>query len=226
MTRGVTSSLLALALTAGAAAPAFAIDVRPQGYLERGTMQQTDEGYLFVPDAERNAHGGRYFRLSGSDVGVFYGLGSYPSVDWIWPSHHTYPALRDIIEASPAGLSDLNRYEDGAEYTQGFSRAGWLLLMGGLGALLGGLVYNFVPNNPREMQPIWFGVSGGVAAVGLSTFIFSQSLASQNEALLDQAIEAYNRDMAGRRMRNQYAPAMPGVPLPGSPSQFPVAPTP
>ena len=193
------------------AAPAFALDVRPQGYLERGTMQNTDEGYVFVPDAERRAHGGRYFRLSGSDLGVFYGLGSYENVDWIWPSHHIYPSLRDIIEASPSGLSNLQRYEDGAEYTQGYSRAGALLMYGGIASVLGGLVYNLIPNNTREMQPVWFAGSAGVGALGLAVFIFSQSLASQNEALLDQAIEAYNRDMAGRRARTQYMAPVPGV---------------
>lgn len=185
-------------------------------------MQQTDDGYVFVPDADRGVHGGRYFRLSGSDLGIFYGLGSYPSVDWFWPSHHTYPALKDILEASPTGLSDLNRYEDGAEYTQGFSRVGWMLLIGGVGALLGGLGYNFLPNNPREMQPIWFGAAGGVAAVGLFTYVFSQSLASQNEALLDQAIAAYNRDMAGRRHHTPFAPPPEGFSLPNFPQTNPV----
>lgn len=213
----LSAFLLASTLVASLAAPALAADVRPEGYLERGTMGYTDEGYVFIPDADHGAHGGRFFRLSGSDVGVFYGLGSFPSVDWIWPSHHTYPALRDIIEASPGGLSALNRYEDGAEYTQGFSRIGWLIMVGGLGALLGGLGYNLVPGNTREMQPIWFGASAGVAALGIATYVFSQSLASQNEALLDEAIQDYNRDMAGRRARNRYAPAQPGAPLPNFP---------
>jgi hypothetical protein len=210
MLKRLLASTLAAVLLA---TPAYAVDVRPQGYLERGTMQQTEEGLMFVPDAERGQHGGRFFRLSGSDMGVFYGLGGNPNTDWLWPSHHTYPALKDIIEASPTGLSNLNRYDDGAEYTQGFSRVGWLLLVGGVGALLGGLVYNLIPNNKREMQPIWFGVSGGVAGLGLVTYGWSQGLAWQNEALLDQAVEAYNRDMAGKRRRNPY-PSF-GAPVPG-----------
>jgi hypothetical protein len=208
---------VALALLVSNPGVTLAADVRPQGYLERGTMMQTDEGYVFVSDADRNAHGGRFFRLSGSDIGVFYGLGSHPSVDWLWPSHHTYSGLKEIIEASPGGLSHLNRYEDGAEYTQGFSRAGWLLMVGGIGALLGGLAYNLIPNNTREMQPVWFGATAGIGTVGLATFFFSQSLANQNEALLDQAIEAYNRDMAGKRGRIGYPTTPPGVFSPSSP---------
>jgi hypothetical protein len=217
MSMRVFASVLALILIVATPGVSLAADVRPQGFLERGTMMQTDDGYVFVSDADRNAHGGRFFRLSGSDIGVFYGLGSHPSVDWLWPSHHTYSGLKEIIEASPGGLSHLNRYEDGAEYTQGFSRAGWLLMVGGIGALLGGLVYNLIPNNTREMQPVWFGATAGVGAVGLSMFIFSQSLANQNEALLDQAIEAYNRDMAGKRGRVGFPTPPPGAFPPSSP---------
>lgn len=191
-------SMLSLLLTP---VPAFALDVRQQGYLERGTMQTTERGYEFVPDAPSGRFGGRYFRLSGSDDYVFYGLGGHPSIDWLWPTHKVNRSTWEIISASSGGLNFLERYQDTAEYTQGFARAGWIVMIGGFAALMGGLVYNLVPGNTREMQPIWFGVTGGIGAAGLVIWGGASSGAITNEALLDTSIDAYNREMAGRRRR-------------------------
>lgn len=179
---------------------AWALDaVRPSGFLERGQMVAGEAGAVFLPDQESGQHGGRYFRLSGSELGIFYGLGSHPSIDWIWPNHRVYAAVAQIVDASPAGLRLLTQYEGIADYTQGFARAGSLVALAGLGASLGGLGYNLLPGNTREMQPVFFLGTGGAFAAGLLLFMGAQLAASSNEALLDQAIDAYNRDMAGRR---------------------------
>lgn len=182
------------------AKPALALDaVRPSGYLERGQMLSGEGGPVFVPDSESGNHGGRYFRLSGSELGIFYGLGSHPSIDWFWPNHRVYTPVAQIIDASPAGLQLLTRYEAGADYTQGFARAGAIITFLALGATLGGFAYNLLPGNTREMQPIYFLGTGAGALAGLTLLTGSQLSASSNEALLNQAIDAYNRDMAGRR---------------------------
>ena len=92
------------------ARPAVALDaVRPSGFLERGQMVGSESGPVFVPDAESGTRGGRFFRLSGSELGIFYGLGSHPSIDWFWPNHRVYPAVAQIVDASPAGLRSLCR---------------------------------------------------------------------------------------------------------------------
>lgn len=212
------ATLTAAAVTA-VAPPAAAAEVRPQGYLERGVLESTDQGVLFVADSERGQRGGRWFRLEGSEMQVFYGLGGTPGTDWLWPTHTVSPAVWEIVNASPGGLNYLQRYQDAAAYTTGFARAGMLVMLGGLGALGYGLAYNLT-NSTREMQPAWFIGSGAALGAGMLLWGSTQAAAATNEALLDQAIDAYNREMAGRRRRgpttNPYTPPMPDLRAPGT----------
>jgi hypothetical protein len=216
------AAFLAAALLAFAAPPALAAEVRPQGYLERGVLEWTDQGVIFVPDAERGQRGGRWFRLEGSEMSVFYGLGGTPGTDWIWPNHTVNSSVWEIINASPGGLNYLSRYQDAANYTTGFARAGMLVMLGGLGAIGYGLIYNFTNNTdpPREMQPVFFIASAAALGAGLLLWGGAQASAGTNEALLDQAIDAYNREMAGRRRRgpttNPYMPPVQDFRVPGT----------
>lgn len=180
--------------------PAAAAEVRPQGYLERGVLEWTDGGVQFVSDSERMQRGGHWFRLEGSEMQVFYGLGGHPNVDWLWPTHTVSPAVWEIVNAFPGGLSYMMRYQDAATYTTGFARAGYLVMYGAAGALIGGLAYNLT-NPTREMQPVWFAASAGVLGAGILLAAGAGAGAATNESLLDQALDAYNREMAGRRRR-------------------------
>ncbi len=217
--RRTSPVLLAAALVATAASPAFAADVRPQGYLERGVLEWTDQGVLFIADSERGQRGGRWFRLEGSEMQVFYGLGGNPSTDWIWPTHTVNPSVWEIVNASPGGLNYLHRYQDAATYTTGFARAGMLVMLGGLGSLAYGLIYNLT-STTREMQPAWYIGSGAAFGAGLLLWGSTQAAAGTNEALLDSALDAYNREMAGRRRRgpttNPYVQPMPDYRSPGT----------
>lgn len=194
------SALLTLTLLA-APAPALAQSApRSPGYLERGTLVDTDEGgKRFVPDAESGEKHGRYFRVGGSDRMIFYGIGSHPVADRFWPSFGVRPPLRDVVSASPAGLDRLLQYKDAQVGVEGVVQGGYLVFWGGLLATAGGLAYNFYPGNPREMQPLFLVGTGVAAVAGLVTFIGATAAANENQRLLDAAIEAYNKDLAGRR---------------------------
>ena len=222
MGRFATTTFLAASLVATATAPTLAAEVRPQGYLERGVLEWSDQGVIFVADSERGQRGGRWFRLEGSEMQVFYGLGGHPSTDWIWPTHTVSSSVWEIVNASPGGLNNLQRYQDAANYTQGFARAGMLVMIGGLGALGYGLIYNLTNAStpPREMQPVWFISSAAALGAGLLLWGGSSAAAGTNEAMLDQAIDAYNREMAGRRRRgpmtSPYVPPMQDFRAPGT----------
>ena len=194
------NALIASALAVTLAAPAaLASDIRPTGFLERGTIQGSEGQPQFVPDADHGAAGGRWFRVGGFDEPVFYGVGTHPGFDWLWPSHRTRPELKALKRASPGALSDLERYEQGQEYAQNWARMGTIVTLGALLAAAGGFAYGAVPSNPREMAPSFYYVSGGVGALGLLMYGTSSILAHDNQSLLDRAIANYNRDMAGRR---------------------------
>lgn len=213
--------LTSLVLVASLAAPAQAVEVRPQGYLERGVLEWTDQGVVFMPDSERGQRGGRWFRLEGSEMQIFYGLGGSTGTDWLWPTHTVSSAVWDIISASPGGVNYLSRYQDGANYTQGFARAGSLVMYTGLLGAIGGFIYNLtLTNSTRELNPIWYLGAAGVFAAGLGIYAGASAGAGTNEALLDQAIDAYNREMAGRRRRgpvtNPYVPQQPDYRAPGT----------
>lgn len=180
------------------AAPALASDIRPTGYLERGTLQSSEGQPAFVPGA-----GGRYFRVGGFDELVFYGLGTHPVLDWLWPSYRTRPQLKELMRASTGALSQLERYEQSQEYMQNWARMGTLITLGALGAAAGGFAYGALPGNLREMAPGYFYATGGVAALGLAVFGTSAIVANDNQGLLDRAIANYNQDMAGRRKTQQ-----------------------
>lgn len=220
-TRRAFATFLLAASLLTAALPAQAAEIRPQGFLERGILEWTDQGVVFVPDAERGQRGGRWFRLEGSEMQVFYGLGGSPSTDWLWPSHTVSSAVWDIVSASPGGVNYLMRYQDGANYTSGFARAGWIVMIVGLGSAIGGFIYNLsLTSSTRELNPLWYAGAGGVFAAGLGVYGGAQAGAATNEALLDQAIDAYNREMSGRRRRgpttNPYAPPMQDFRAPGT----------
>jgi hypothetical protein len=193
-------TILATALVAPMlAAPAFASDIRPIGYLERGTLQPSETGPTFVPDSATNATGGRYFRLGGLDETAFYGVGTNPGFDWFWPSYHTQSRLREILRVSPGATNYLDRYEQAQDYTQNWARIGVVVAMGSVLTAAGGLAYSLIPTNPREMAPGFYVATGGAAAAGLALWGGSSVVANDNQGLLDRAIQSYNRDMAGRR---------------------------
>jgi hypothetical protein len=179
--------------------PARASDIRPIGYLERGTLQPSETGPTFVPDSATNATGGRYFRLGGLDETAFYGLGTNPGFDWFWPSYHTQSRLREVLRVSPGATNYLDRYEQAQEYTQNWARIGVMVTVGSVLTAVGGLAYSLIPSNPREMAPGFYFATGGAAAAGLALWGGSSVVASDNQGLLDRAIQNYNRDMAGRR---------------------------
>jgi hypothetical protein len=197
-------SSITVAVMATLAAPAaLASDIRPTGYLERGTMQPTQEGTAFVPDSAAEANGGRYMRVGGFDELVFYGVGSHPNLDWLWPNHRATPHLKELLRASPGSLSHLERYEAGQEYAQNWARMGMIIALGASLAAAGGYVYGALPSNPREMAPGFYYATGGVAALGALIFGTSTFIANDNQQILDRAIASYNRDMAGRRKTQQ-----------------------
>lgn len=181
------------------AAPAAAIDVRPSGYLERGQLERDEAGMRFVPDSESGGRNGRYFRVGGHDLLVTYGLGNHPVSDWIWPSYHLKAHVRDLVVVSPGGLNRLVNYEEAQGYAEGFARVGALVLWGALATAAGGLTYNLLPGNAREMTPGFWYATGGAVAAGALTLGLSGWAAHDNFAMLDDAIAAYNRDMAGKR---------------------------
>ncbi|MEB3327960.1 MAG: hypothetical protein VKQ33_01875 [Candidatus Sericytochromatia bacterium] len=187
-------------LTSALAWPARADDIRPAGWLERGEFVARDEEVAYVPDAQRGRRGGRWFRLDGSEGHVFYGLGGHPGTDWLWPNHVASPFVWEIVSASPGGTSYLLRYQDAAAYTTGLARVGTLVALGSLAATLGGVGYNLT-NATREMQPVFFVGTGAALLAGVGLWAGATAAASSNEALLDQALDAYNRDLAGRRRR-------------------------
>jgi hypothetical protein len=197
------SALLTTAvLAATSVSPVLASDIRPAGYLERGTIQGSEGQPTFVPDTSTGA-GGRYFRIGGFDELVFYGLGTHPVLDMVWPSYRTRPQLKELMRVSPGALSHLERYEQNQEYMQNWARMGMVIAMGGLLAAAGGYAYGAIPSNPREMAPGFYYATGGVAALGLTMFGTSAIVANDNQAMLDRAIANYNRDMAGRRKTQQ-----------------------
>jgi hypothetical protein len=183
----------------GLSAPAWAVDIRPSGYLERGTLEKTDEGVVFVPDAVSGRTGGRYFRLGGYDNLVTYGLGEHPAIDWFWPSYKLRPGVKDILAVSPGATGRMITYEESQDVPQSMARVGWLVLTGAVVTALGGLVYNKLPGNLREMQPNFWYATAGTATVGALMYGGGTWLAKGNEMMLDEAIAAYNRDMAGKR---------------------------
>ncbi|MEB3197049.1 MAG: hypothetical protein VKP62_07570 [Candidatus Sericytochromatia bacterium] len=189
---------LAGALVASAPQPSWASDVRPSAYLERGEYVTFDNGTVFVADGERGSRGGHWFRVAGQESSVFYGLGSHPVTDWIWPNHGVSPAVWDLVAVSAAGASYLTRYQEMAGHTTGFARIGALVGLGGLAGTAGGLAYNLT-NATREMQPIFFVATALTALAGFGFWAGAAATAHSNEALLDQALEAYNREWAGRR---------------------------
>lgn len=194
------TALVATAVMAAlACAPAFADDIRPTSYLERGTIQSGEAGPQFVPDSAVNAAGGRYFRLGGYDELVFYGLGSHPAIDWFWPSYRCQPQLKEVVRTSAGALDSLERYEAAQDNTQNWARMGFLITLGAALAAAGGFAYGAIPANPREMAPSFYYATGGVAALGLALWGGSTIILKDNQSLLDRAIATYNRDMAGRR---------------------------
>lgn len=193
------SIALALAASLVTASPAFALDVRPSGYLERGQLDRTEAGLRFIPDSESGGQNGRYFRVGGHDLLVTYGLGNHPVADWVWPSYHLKAHVRDLVVVSPGGLSRLVRYEEAQGYAEGFARVGALILGGAIATAIGGLGYNFMPGNAREMTPGFWYATGGALTAGLLTVGLSNWAAHDNLTMLDEAIAAYNRDMAGKR---------------------------
>jgi len=122
----------------------------------------------------------------------------------------------EIVSASPGGTSYMLRYQDAAAYTTGFARVGALVTFASLGAVLGGVGYNLT-NATREMQPGFFVGAGGALLAGLGLWAGASAAGGSSEALLDQAIDAYNRDLAGRRRRNA------GYPPTSHPVEAPVA---
>lgn len=201
--------IAALTILPFLAAPAQAIDIRPSGYLERGSLERTEAGMRFVPDAESGARNGRYFRVGGHDQLVTYGLGNHPITDWVWPSYQLKPHVRDLVTVSPGGLDRLVRYEDTQSYAEGFARVGALVLWGSLLTAAGGLTYNLLPGNAREMTPGFWYATGGAVVAGMLTFGLSHWSAMENYQILDDAIAAYNRDMAGKRRLTIPRPATP-----------------
>lgn len=194
------TALLAAAMTAVfACTPAFADDIRPTSYLERGSVQAGEAGPQFMPDSAVNAAHGRYFRLGGYDELVFYGLGTHPAVDWFWPSYRCQPQLKEVVRTSAGALDFLERYEAAQENTQNWARMGFLITLGAALAAAGGFGYGAIPANPREMAPSFYYATGGVAALGLALWGGSTVILNDNQTLLDRAIATYNRDMAGRR---------------------------
>jgi hypothetical protein len=200
-------ALIAAAVaTVSLAAPARADEIRPAGWLERGEFVADDAGVTFVADVQRGRRGGRWFRLDGSEGHIFYGLGGHPATDWFWPNHVASSFVWEIVNASPGGTSYMLRYQDAAAYTTGFARVGAMVALGSLAATLGGVGYNLT-NATREMQPVFFLGTGAGLLAGVGLWAGAGAAAASNEALLDQALDAYNRDLAGRRRRNAgYAP--------------------
>jgi hypothetical protein len=198
-----TALLAAATCAALSCAPAFASDIRPSGYLERGSIQGTEGEPQFVPDSATNASGGRYCRVGGYDELVFYGVGTHPAIDWFWPSYRTQPQLKEILRASPGATSYLDRYDEAEEHAQNWARMGFLITVGAALAAAGGLAYSAIPTNPREMAPSFYYGTAGVAVLGLAFWGGSTLVAHDNQAWLDRAIDNYNRDMAGRRKTQQ-----------------------
>lgn len=162
-------------------------------------MERQGGQAVFVPDLERNVTSGRYFRVGGSEDAVFYGLGQEPVLDALWPNYTLKPELRRLLEASPGAVRELARYDDTRAQVEGVSRLGWLLLVGGSAAVLGGLAYDYWPGNAREMQRAHYWAAGGVAGAGLALFGGGTWAAHSNYDVLEDAIAAYNRDPALRR---------------------------
>lgn len=209
----VERGLLAVALCFLTASPASASsEPRPSTYIERGELQTIEDELTFVSDAERGERGGHWFRLGGQASSVFYCKGSHPATDWIWPNHKVSQAVWEIVRLSPGGSNYLMHYQEAAEYTTGFARIGVLATVAGLGAAGGGLAYNLT-NATREMQPLFFVGAGLAALAGLGLWAGATAAASSNEALLDQALDAYNRELAARRnqapLSNPYVPSPP-----------------
>lgn len=204
--------MLACGLWLGSVWPAAAYnEPRPAAYIERGELQTVEDELTFVSDAERGERGGHWFRLGGQASSVFYCKGSHPATDWIWPNHQVSQAVWEIVRLSPGGSNYLMHYQEAAEYTTGFARLGVLGTLVALGATGGGLAYNLT-NAAREMQPVFFVGTGLLAVAGLGLWAGATAAASSNEALLDQALDAYNRELAARR--NQAPVSSPFVPAP------------
>jgi hypothetical protein len=214
--------MLSAIVSLGGPLPAFAnSDVRPSTYIERGEFQTIGEEVAFVSDEERGVRGGHWFRLGGQASSVFYCKGSHPATDWIWPNHKVSQAVWEIVRLSTGGANYLMHYQEAAEYTTGLARIGVLASLAGVAATGGGLAYNLT-NATREMQPIFFAGTALLTLGGLALWGGATAAASSNEALLDQALEAYNRELASRR--NQAPLSNPYLPAPSDPPLFPVGP--
>jgi hypothetical protein len=180
---------------------ADALAAKPVGYLERGRMESVEGVVTFVSDSEAELTGGRYLRLHDVTSRVFYGVGAHPVLDYWWPAYSANGALSDIITVSAGGLSYLERYQTEARQSEGFARLAWLGLLGGTVGFAGSLIYNALPGNTREVQPALLIGSGLLTALGGVGFVSVTLGTATHDALLDQAIAAYNRDLTIVRNR-------------------------
>ena len=154
---------------------------------------------MFVPDATSGKVGGRYFRLGGYDNLVTYGVGENPLIDWLWPSYRLRTSVKDILAVSPRATTPMIAYDEAQDYAQTFARVGWLAFWSAAATAVGGLVYDKLPGNAREMQPGFWYATAGAATAGALMFGGAHWVATDNQQMLDEAIAAYNRDMAGKR---------------------------